>query len=134
MELRTIEDWIVRPILKTVPGVTDVNAFGGFVKQYQVLIDPDRLKKYDLTLREVFESVAQNNTNAGGNILEHASERYLIRGVGLIKDLQDIRDIVVQAHDGVPIFIRDVAACGDSSNTCASSAGPLPSASIEGRA
>ena len=109
MELRTIEDWIVRPILKTVPGVTDVNAFGGFVKQYQVLIDPDRLKKYDLTLREVFESVAQNNTNAGGNILEHASERYLIRGVGLIKDLQDIRDIVVKAHDGAPIFIRDVA-------------------------
>ncbi|MFZ5876130.1 MAG: efflux RND transporter permease subunit [Nitrospirota bacterium] len=108
-ELRTIEDWIVRPILKTVPGVTDVNAFGGFVKQYQVLIDPDRLKKYDLTLREVFEAVAQNNTNAGGNILEHASERYLIRGVGLINDLQDIRDIVVKAHDGAPIFIKDVA-------------------------
>lgn len=109
MELRTIQDWIVRPILKTVPGVTDVNAFGGFVKQYQVLIDPDRLKKYDLTLREVFEAVAQNNTNAGGNILEHTSERYLVRGVGLIKDLQDIRDIVVKAHDGVPIFVKDVA-------------------------
>ncbi len=109
MELRTMEDWIVRPILKTIPGVTDVNAFGGFVKQYQVLIDPDRLQKYDLTLREVFEAVAQNNTNAGGNILEHASERYLIRGVGLINDLQDIRDIVVKAHDGAPIFIKDVA-------------------------
>lgn len=109
MELRTIQDWIVRPILKTVPGVTDVNAFGGFVKQYQVLIDPDRLKKYDLTLREVFETVARNNTNAGGNILEHASERYLIRGVGMIKDLQDIREIVVKAHKGTPIFIKDVA-------------------------
>ena len=109
MELRTIQDWIVRPILKTVPGVTDVNAFGGFVKQYQVLIDPDRLKKYDLTLREVFEAMAQNNTNAGGNILEHASERYLIRGVGLIKDLQDIRDIVIKANKGTPIFIHDVA-------------------------
>lgn len=109
MELRTIQDWLVRPILKTVPGVTDVNAFGGHVKQYQVLIDPDRLKKYDLTLREVFESVARNNTNAGGNILEHASERYLIRGVGLIKDLQDIRDIVVKADRGTAVFVRDVA-------------------------
>ncbi len=109
MELRTIQDWIIRPILKTVPGVTDVNAFGGFVKQYQVLIDPDRLKKYDLTLREVFEAVSQNNTNAGGNILEHASERYLIRGVGLIKDLQDISDIVIKADKGTPIFIKDVA-------------------------
>ncbi|MBI3803548.1 MAG: efflux RND transporter permease subunit [Nitrospirae bacterium] len=109
MDLRTIEDWIVRPILKTVPGVTDVNAFGGHVKQYQVLIDPDRLKKYDLTLREVFESVSRNNTNAGGNILEHSSERYLIRGVGMIKDLQDIRDIVVKADKGTPVFIRDVA-------------------------
>lgn len=109
MELRTIQDWIIRPILKTVPGVTDVNAFGGFVKQYQVLIDPDRLKKYDLTLREVFEAVAQNNTNAGGNILEHTSERYLIRGVGLIKDLQDIRDIVIKANKGTPIFIKDIS-------------------------
>jgi cobalt-zinc-cadmium resistance protein CzcA len=109
MELRTIQDWIVRPILKTIPGVTDVNAFGGHVKQYQVLIDPDQLKKYDLTLREVFEAVAQNNTNAGGNILEHASERYLIRGVGLIKEIQDIRDIVIKADKGTPIFIKDVA-------------------------
>ncbi len=109
MDLRTIEDWIVRPILKTVPGVTDVNAFGGHVKQYQILVDPDRLKKYDLTLREVFEAVAANNTNAGGNVLEHSAERYLIRGVGLITNTQDIRDIVVKAHDGIPIFVRDVA-------------------------
>lgn len=109
MELRTIQDWIVRPILKTVPGVTDVNAFGGFVRQYHVLIDPDRLTKYNLTLREIFEAVARNNANAAGNVLERASERYLIRGVGLIKDAQDIRDIVITASHGVPIFVRDVA-------------------------
>src|SRR3989339_2024603 len=88
MELRTIQDWIVRPILKTVPGVTDINSFGGFVKQYQVLIDPDRLRKYNLTLKEVFEAVAQNNANAGGNILEHSSEQYIVRGVGLIRSLE----------------------------------------------
>jgi cobalt-zinc-cadmium resistance protein CzcA len=109
MELRTIQDWIVRPILKTVPGVTDVNAFGGYVKQYQVLIDPERLLKYDLTLKQVFESVANNNANAGGNIIEHSSEQYIVRGVGIIQSLQDIENIVVKSHDGTPVFIRDVA-------------------------
>lgn len=109
MELRTIQDWIVRPILKTVPGVTDVNAFGGHVKQYQVLIDPDKLRKYNLTLKEVFEAVANNNANAGGNILEHASEQYVVRGVGLIQSLKDIEDIVVKSHDGTSVFVKDIA-------------------------
>ncbi|TAN63183.1 efflux RND transporter permease subunit [bacterium] len=109
MELRTIQDWIVRPILKTVPGVTDVNAFGGHVKQYQVLIEPDRLRKYDLSLKEVFNAVAENNSNAGGDILEHSSERYIIRGVGLIQSLKDIEDIVVNSRNGVPIFVKDMA-------------------------
>jgi len=109
MELRTIQDWIVRPILKTVPGVTDVNAFGGHVKQYQVLIDPDKLRKYTLTLKEVFEVVASNNANAGGNILEHASEQYVVRGVGIIQSLKDIEDIVVKSHDGTPVFVKDIA-------------------------
>ena len=109
MELRTIQDWIVRPILKTVPGVTDINAFGGHVKQYQVLIDPDRLRKYNLTLKEVFESVAANNANAGGNIIEHSSEQYIVRGLGLIQSLKDIEDIVVKVHDETPVYIRDVA-------------------------
>src|SRR3989338_3348256 len=82
-QLRTIQDWIVRPMLKTVSGVADINAFGGYVKQYQVIIDPDRLRKYGFTLKEVFESVAANNANAGGNILEHSSEQYIVRGVGV---------------------------------------------------
>jgi len=109
MELRTIQDWIVRPILRTVPGITDVNAFGGYVKQYQVLIDPDRLRKYDLALKEVFEAVVENNANAGGNIIEHSSEQYIVRGVGLIRSIQDIGDIVVKEHEGTPIFVKDVA-------------------------
>ena len=109
MELRTIQDWIVRPILKTVPGVTDVNAFGGDVKQYQVLIDPDKLRKYGLTLKEVFEAVANNNANAGGNIIEHSSEQYIVRGVGIIRSLEDIGDIVVKSHDGTPVFVKDMA-------------------------
>src|SRR3972149_454196 len=109
MELRTVQDWIVRPILKTVPGVADVNSFGGYVKQYQVLIDPDRLRKYDLTLKDVFEAVSENNANAGGNIIEHSSEQYIVRGAGLIASLQDVLDIVVKEHEGTPVFVRDVA-------------------------
>lgn len=109
MELRSLQDWIVRPMLKTVPGVTDVNAFGGHVKQYQVLIDPDRLRKYNLSLKEVFEAVAENNANAGGDILEHSSERYIIRGVGLIQSLRDIEDVVVKSHNGTPVYVKDVA-------------------------
>lgn len=109
MELREIEDWIIRPRLKTVPGVTDVNTFGGQVRQFQVLADPDRLRKYDLTLREIFDAVAANNANAGGNFLEHASEQYLIRGIGLTRGLDDLQRIVVKSAHGNPVFIRDVA-------------------------
>ena len=109
IELRTIQDWIIRPILKTVPGVTDINSFGGFVKQYQVVIDPERLRKYDITTRDVFEAVAGNNSNAGGNILEHTSEQYIIRGEGLIRSLNDIEDIIIKAYGGTPVFVKDIA-------------------------
>ncbi len=109
MERRTVQDWVVRPLLKTVPGVTDVNSFGGHVKQFQVLVDPDRLRKFDLTLREVFRAVGENNANAGGNFIEHASEQFVIRGVGLLRSIQDIEEIVVASHDGTPVYVRDVA-------------------------
>jgi cobalt-zinc-cadmium resistance protein CzcA len=108
-DMRTLQDWVARPFLKGTPGVADINSHGGYVKQYQVLVDPDRLKKFDLTLREVFERVAQNNANAGGNILEQHAEQYLVRGVGLIQSLQDIEEIVVKEHRGVPIYVRDLA-------------------------
>lgn len=109
MEMREIQDWIIRPRLKTVPGVTDVNTFGGHVRQYQVLLDPDRLRKYDLTLHDVFEAVASNNANSGGNFLEHTSEQYLIRGVGLAQSVEDLRSIVVKSIHGNPIFVKDLA-------------------------
>jgi cobalt-zinc-cadmium resistance protein CzcA len=109
IDLRTMQDWIVRPLLKTVPGVADVNSFGGFVKQYQVLVDPDLLFKYKISLREVFEAVAANNANAGGGILSHNAEQYVVRGLGLIQTIDDIRNIVVAEHEGVPIYVRNVA-------------------------
>ncbi len=109
MNLRTMQDWIVRPILKTVSGVTEINAFGGMVKQYQVIIDPDRLRKYNLTLREVFESISRNNANAGGNILEHGAEQYIIRGIGIITSLKDLGNIIVKEEHGTPVYVKDIA-------------------------
>lgn len=109
MEQRTIQDWVVRPSLKSVPGVIDVNSLGGFVKQYQVLVDSAKLRKYNLALRDVFQAVARNNANAGGNILERHAEKYIVRGVGLIRAIGDIESIVVKETGGTPVFVRDVA-------------------------
>ncbi len=108
-ELRTIQQYIVRPILRTVPGVTDVNSFGGLVKQYQVLIKPDRLTSYGLTLQQVFEALERNNANASGNFIEHGSEQYVVRGLGLVKDTKDIENIIVATHEHAPVYVRDVA-------------------------
>ncbi len=106
---RTIQDWVLRPMLKGVPGVIDVNGMGGFVKQYQVLVDPAKLRKFDLTLHEAYEAVAKNNANAGGNVLERHAERAIVRGLGLIKSASDIESIIVKESGGTPIFVRDVA-------------------------
>jgi cobalt-zinc-cadmium resistance protein CzcA len=109
IEQRTVQGWIVRPLLKTVQGVTDVSSFGGLARQYQVIVDPDHLKKYGVALHDVFEAVAKNNANAGGNVLEHASEQYIIRSVGLIGSVRDLSNIVVTAEHGTPVFLRDIA-------------------------
>lgn len=109
MELRTVQDWIIKPILKTVPGVLDVNSWGGMVKQYQVIVEPEKLRKYDLSLREVFEAVSNNNANAGGNIIEHSSEQYIVRGIGLITSIHDLKKIVIKAEHGTPVYVKDVA-------------------------
>ena len=109
MRLRTVQDGIVRPLLKTVPGVTDVNSFGGYVRQYLVEVNPDRLRKYDLTLHQVFNALAQNNANAGGNILNQGSEQALVRGQGLMQTIEDIEEVVLKEVDGAPVLVRDVA-------------------------
>jgi heavy metal efflux system protein len=108
-EQRTLQDWVLRPLFKGIPGVIDVNALGGFVKQYQVLVDPATLRKYGLTLHEIYDAVAKNNSNAGGNILERHAERSIVRGLGLVKTLGDIESIIVKESGGTPIFVRDVA-------------------------
>ena len=106
---RTLQDWVLRPLLKGVPGVIDVNGIGGFVKQYQVLVDPAKLRKFDLTLHDIYDAVAKNNANAGGNVLERHAERAIVRGLGLIKTLSDIESIIVKESGGTAVFVRDVA-------------------------
>jgi cobalt-zinc-cadmium resistance protein CzcA len=107
--LRTIQDWNVRRQLLGVPGVTEVNSFGGLEKQYQVRLDPNQLQAYGLTLRDVFESVARNNANVGGAYIEKGAEQYLLRGIGLVTSIEDIQNIVVKTgKGGVPIYVRDV--------------------------
>ncbi|MBI4401823.1 MAG: efflux RND transporter permease subunit [Nitrospirae bacterium] len=106
---RIVQDWVLRPLLKRVPGVIEVNALGGFVRQYQVLVEPAKLRKYNLTLHEVFDAVAKNNANSGGNVLERHAERSIVRGLGLIKSADDIDNIVVKEAGGTPVFVRDVA-------------------------
>ena len=108
--LRTIQDWNVRRQLLGVPGVTEVNSFGGREKQYQIRIDPAKLQSYDLSLRDVLESVGRNNANVGGAYIERGSEQYLLRGIGLVENAEDIRNIVVKTGaEGVPVYVRDIA-------------------------
>lgn len=108
-ELRSLQDWVVRPILRTVPGVTDVNSFGGQVKQYQVLLDPGKLKSLGLTVHDVMEAVEKNNSNVGAGYIEHREEQYMVRGLGLARGIDDLKRIVVTSRGGTPIHLDDVA-------------------------
>ncbi len=106
---RIAQDWVVRPLLRGIPGVAEINSQGGYVKQYQALVNPDRMRHYKVTLQDVYQALARNNANSGGGVLPYYAEQYLIRGVGLVKDLDDIRSIVLKEQDGVPVLVRDVA-------------------------
>src|SRR5215510_4634623 len=108
-DLRTLEDWVVERQLKQADGVADVVTQGGFIKQYEVHPNMGRLKGYGLTLEKLFEALQRGNANAGGSYVDRGEQQYLIRGVGLLRTLEDIEQIVVDAHGGTPIFVRDVA-------------------------
>jgi cobalt-zinc-cadmium resistance protein CzcA len=108
-DLRTLQDWMIAPLLKNVPGVSEMNSFGGYLRQFQVIVDPDKLLSYGLSVKQVFEAIRNNNQNVGGNIVSQASEQYIVRGVGLIRSEEDIGNIVLAAHDGAPVFLNHVA-------------------------
>jgi cobalt-zinc-cadmium resistance protein CzcA len=109
MELRTLQDWMVSPQLRSIAGVNEVNSFGGFVKQYHVLVDPARLLKYKLTLDEVLAGLERSNANTGGSFLTKGWEQSYVRGVGLFETMADIEDVVLHAKDGTPVYLKDVA-------------------------
>ncbi len=108
-ELRTIQDWVVAPILKGEQGVNEVNSFGGYLKEYRAVVDPEKILKYKLSIDEVYDAIKNNNENVGGSFIERASEQFIIRGVGLIGALPDIGRIVIKTHHAVPISVGDVA-------------------------
>ncbi len=108
-QLRDLQDWVIRPFLLQVPGIADITTFGGPLKQFQILISPENLRKYNLTVNDIITSVDQNNLNTGGNVMERGGQSFAVRGLGAIKSIDDIESIVLTSFRGVPIFVRDVA-------------------------
>ncbi len=110
MELRTIQDWIVRREMLGTPGVADINSYGGFVKQYEIAVNPERLRAMNLTLTDIFTALENNNENTGSAYIDKNPTAYFIRGIGLVKTLEDIEKIVVKTtNSGIPVLIRDIA-------------------------
>ena len=107
-ELKTYEDWVIERAYRSVPGVADDSGFGGTVMQYQVLLDPSRLYGYHLSVATVLQQLANNNANAGGGFYSQGGQFYYVRGIGLIRDVKDIGDVVVGSQNGVPVRIRDI--------------------------
>jgi heavy metal efflux system protein len=108
MTLRTIQDWIVRPQLRTVPGVADVNSIGGYTRQFHVTPDPSKLVAYGLTFRDVLSALAANNGNVGAGYIERSGEQYLVRAPGQVTSLDDLRQLVVGTRQGTPVYLTDI--------------------------
>jgi len=108
-ELRTIQDWIVKRQLALTEGVVEVNAFGGKIKQYEIAIDPAKLNAMNVTMTEVFDTLQENNVNTGGAYIEKNKMANFIRGEGLVRSLDDVRQIVIRNENGLPILVKDVA-------------------------
>src|ERR1700684_145799 len=109
MDLKDLHEWVIKPQLRTLPGVSEINAWGGQTKQFQIVVDPARLQQYGLTLHDVAIRVEENNTNFGGGYIEHASEQYTVRGTGRATTTADFGNIVLTAKDGCAVLLRDVA-------------------------
>ncbi|MCE1198628.1 MAG: CusA/CzcA family heavy metal efflux RND transporter [Marinilabiliales bacterium] len=110
MELRTLQDWVVRREMLGTPGVADVNSYGGFVKQYEIAVNPERLRGMNLTLNDIFVALEKNNENTGSAYIDKKPNAYFIRGIGLVRNIDDIGKIVVKSStSGIPVLIRDIA-------------------------
>src|SRR5881296_764685 len=112
VELKALQDWVLERELRSVPGVVDVVSWGGGIKQYQITIDPARLRAYNLTLKQVFDAVSANNANAGGSYIRDGQYALMVRGIGLVQSLGDLENIVVAAQKGTPVRVRDIGQVG----------------------
>jgi heavy metal efflux system protein len=112
VEVKALQDWTLEREFKKVPGVADVVSWGGGIKQYQITVDPARLRAYNLTLKQVFDAVAANNANAGGSYIRQGEDALMIRGIGLVQSTRDIENVVVAAQKGTPVRVRDIGAVG----------------------
>lgn len=108
MELRTIQDWIVKRQLSGIPGIVEINSFGGYLKQYEVAVDPDALYSLNITISDVYDALSRNNQNTGGSYIEKVNRAYYIRSEGMIADLKDIEQIVVTNRGGIPVHVSDI--------------------------
>ncbi|KAK3605095.1 hypothetical protein CHS0354_000762 [Potamilus streckersoni] len=111
-DLRTIQDWVIKRQLSGISGVVEINTWGGFLKQYEVAVNPERLRAIDVSLSDVFTALEKNNSIAGGSYIEKTNESYFIRGEGLITTIEDIKKVVITTRKGIPILIKDVAKVG----------------------
>ncbi len=107
--LRTLQDWTVTRRLRSIPGVADVSTFGGLEKEYQIQLDPARLRARGVTIKQVTDAVVVANASAGGGFIEHGSDEYVVRGLGLFRDIRDIESVTVTSMNGTPLTVRDVA-------------------------
>ena len=123
-DLRTIQDWTISRQLRMIPGVADIVTMGGFLKRYEVRLDLGRMKSYDVTMQQVLTALSRGNANAGGSYIEHGAQQFIIRGLGLMKSVEDIGNVVVAERKGTPIMVREVAAI---------SIGALPRQGIAGQ-
>jgi heavy metal efflux system protein len=111
-DLRTLQDWVVKRQLSGIKGVVEINTWGGFLKEYEVAVNPDKLRSMNLTIQKVYQALQTNNSVAGGGYIEKVNESYFIRGEGLVTSLEDVENIVVENREGVPVLVRDVAQVG----------------------
>ncbi|AFL87800.1 heavy metal efflux pump, cobalt-zinc-cadmium [Terriglobus roseus DSM 18391] len=109
MDIKTLHDWVIRYDLLTIPGVSEINSWGGQTKQYTIEVNPDSLRRYDLTLHDVVTAVSSNNDNFGGSYIEHAEQQYTIRGIGRAQSLDDLGKIVVTTRNGIPTYLNQIA-------------------------
>src|SRR6201999_2929958 len=108
-ELKTLQDWVVDRELRAIPGVADVVSFGGMVKTYEIQVNPQVLNNLGITPLDVFNAVSKSNINIGGDIIKKNSQAYVVRGIGLLNDINEIKNIIIQNNNGIPILVKDVA-------------------------